>query len=159
MFILRNLNRNRVNCCIFTESAKPVSVFQKLLDEYGPQFASRWVGIVGDNHTPRFILCCWFLFCNFYTHEHNETFIGGLPCFVFYSYLVSLCKLYSILCSQLVSSCYTLTFPATVTCTVSWSILNLQRLCGSYFPITFFLKNPCRHAQQHLQSWGSNSLV
>jgi len=41
---------------------KPVSVFQKLLDDYGQQFASRWIGIMGDNHVPRFTLCymCFF---------------------------------------------------------------------------------------------------
>lgn len=37
------------------ESAKPVSVFQKLVDDYSQQFASRWVGVMGDSHVPRLL--------------------------------------------------------------------------------------------------------
>jgi len=48
-----------------TETAKPVSVFQQLLDDYGQQFASRWTGIMGDNHIPRLLSFAAF-FCNFY---------------------------------------------------------------------------------------------
>jgi len=39
---------------MWTESAKPVSVFQKLLDDYSQLHTSRWIGIMGDNHVPRF---------------------------------------------------------------------------------------------------------
>jgi len=48
--------------CMYTESAKPVSVFQKLLDDYSQQFTSRWVGIMGDSHVPRFVFCATVLF-------------------------------------------------------------------------------------------------
>ncbi|XP_060072788.1 cilia- and flagella-associated protein 46-like [Ylistrum balloti] len=38
--------------CAETEVDKPIDVINRLIDEYDQQFTPRWLGIMGDDHTP-----------------------------------------------------------------------------------------------------------
>jgi len=74
-----------VYVCVCIESAKPVSVFPKLLDAYGQQFTSRWIGIMGDHHVPRFnsLRCCFVLWLLCHMVVTRKASVG----LCFYSYL------------------------------------------------------------------------
>ena len=36
-----------------SEERRPIQQFNKVLDEYDQQFTPRWLGVTGDDHTPR----------------------------------------------------------------------------------------------------------
>jgi hypothetical protein len=40
---------------VFSEENKPTEIFQTVLDEYDQQFSARWLGVMGNDHAPRFV--------------------------------------------------------------------------------------------------------